>query len=41
MRLCHNGILYNVDGSKRIAECHTEEKDTMVRVIVNLINKNN
>jgi len=24
-----------------IAESHTEEKDTMVKVIVNLINKNN
>lgn len=48
-----NGILYNDDGSKRIAdntlvaltlmiaESRTEEKDTMVKVIVNLINKNN
>ncbi len=48
-----NGILYNEDGTKRIAdntlvaltlmiaESHTEEKDTMVKVIVNLINKNN
>lgn len=48
-----NGILYNEDGSKRIAdntlvaltlmiaESHTEEKDTMVKVVVNLINKNN
>ena len=48
-----NGILYNGDGSKRIAdntlvaltlmiaESRTEEKDTMVKVIVNLINKNN
>ena len=48
-----NGILYNKDGSKRIAdntlvaltlmiaESRTEEKDTMVKVIVNLINKNN
>lgn len=48
-----NGILYNEDGSKRIAdntlvaltlmiaESRTEEKDTMVKVIVNLINKNN
>ncbi|MDE6229209.1 MAG: virulence protein RhuM/Fic/DOC family protein [Muribaculaceae bacterium] len=48
-----NGILYNNDGSKRIAdntlvaltlmiaESRTEEKDTMVKVIVNLINKNN
>ena len=48
-----NGILYNKDDSKRIAdntlvaltlmiaESRTEEKDTMVKVIVNLINKNN
>lgn len=48
-----NGILYNNDGSKRIAdntlvaltpmiaESRTEEKDTMVKVVVNLINKNN
>ena len=48
-----NDILYNEDGSKRIAdntivaltlmiaESRTEEKDTMVKVIVNLINKNN
>lgn len=48
-----NGILYNEDGSKRIAdnalvaltlmiaESRTEEKDTMVKVVVNLINKNN
>lgn len=48
-----NGILYNEDGAKRIAdntlvaltlmiaESRTEEKDTMVKVIVNLINKNN
>ena len=48
-----NGILYNEDGSKRIAdntlvaltlmiaESRTEEKDTMTKVIVNLINKNN
>ena len=48
-----NGILYNEDGGKRIAdntlvaltlmiaESRTEEKDTMVKVIVNLINKNN
>jgi len=48
-----NGILYNGDGTKRIAdntlvaltlmiaESRTEEKDTMVKVIVNLINKNN
>ena len=48
-----NGILYNPDGSKRIAdntlvaltlmiaESRTEEKDVMVKVVVNLINKNN
>lgn len=48
-----NGILYNPDGSKRIAdntlvaltlmiaEIRTEEKDIMVKVVVNLINKNN
>lgn len=48
-----NGILYNEDGTKRIAdntlvaltlmiaESRTEEKDTMVKVIVNLINKKN
>lgn len=48
-----NGILYNPDGSKRIAdntlvaltlmiaESRTEEKDVMVEVVVNLINKNN
>lgn len=48
-----NGILYNPDGSKRIgnntlvaltlmiAESPTEEMDTMVKVIVNLINRNN
>ena len=48
-----NVILYNEDGTKRIAdntlvalilmiaESRTEEKDTMVKVIVNLINKNN
>ena len=48
-----NGILYNRDGTKRIAdntlvaltlmiaESRTEEKDTMVKVTVNLINKNN
>ena len=48
-----NSILYNADGSKRIgnntlvaltlmiAESRTEEMDTMVKVIVNLINKNN
>ena len=48
-----NGILYNPDGSKRIAdntlvaltlmiaESRTEEKDVMVKVVVNLINRNN
>lgn len=48
-----NGILYNPDESKRIAdntlvaltlmiaESRTEEKDIMVKVVVNLINKNN
>ena len=48
-----NGILYNADGTKRIgdnalvaltlmiAESRTEEKDAMVKVIVNLINHNN
>ena len=48
-----NGILYNPDGTKRIAdntlvaltlmiaESRTEEKDMMVKVVVNLINKNN
>lgn len=48
-----NGILYNADGSKRIAdntlvaltlmiaESRTEEKDVMVKVVVNLINRNN
>lgn len=48
-----NGILYNTDGSKRIgnntlvaltlmiAESRTEEMETMVKVIVNLINKSN
>lgn len=47
-----NGILYNPDGSKRIAdntlvaltlmiaESRTEEKDVMVKVVVNLINLN-
>lgn len=49
----NNGILYNVSGRKRIsdgtlvaltlmiAESRTEEKDVMVKVVVNLINKNN
>lgn len=48
-----NGILYAIDGSKRIAdnalvaltlmiaESKAEEKDIMVKVIVNLINSNN
>lgn len=48
-----NGILYNPDGTKRIAdntlvaltlmiaESRTEEKDVMMKVVVNLINKNN
>ena len=48
-----NGALYRQDGGKRIAdnalvaltlmraESRTEEKDTMIKVIVNLINKNN
>ena len=48
-----NGILYGTNGNKRIAdntlvaltlmiaESRTEEKDTMVKVVVNLINKNN
>lgn len=48
-----NNVLYNADGSKRIsdstlvaltlmiAESKTEEKDVMVKVVVNLINKNN
>lgn len=48
-----NGILYNPDGTKRIAdntlvaltlmiaESRTEEKDVMVKVVVNLINKSN
>ena len=51
--LNNNGILYREDGSKRIAdntlvaltlmiaESKTDEKDVMVRVIVNLINQNN
>lgn len=49
----NNGILYREDGSKRIAdntlvaltlmiaESRTEEKDIMVKVVVNLINKSN
>ena len=51
--LNNNRILYHPDGSKRIAdstlvaltlmiaESRTEEKDVMVKVVVNLINKNN
>lgn len=51
--MASNGILYNADGSKRIAdntlvaltlmiaESRTEEKDVMVRVVANLINKDN
>lgn len=51
--LNNNGILYGQDGLKRIAdntlvaltlmiaESRTEEKDVMVKVVVNLINKNN
>ncbi len=49
----NNGILYRPDGSKRIAdaslvaltlmiaESHTEEMDTIVKVVVNLINRKN
>ncbi len=49
----NNGILYREDGSKRIAdntlvaltlmiaESRTEEKDVMVKVVVNLINREN
>lgn len=48
-----NGILYSTDGHKRIAdntlvaltlmiaESRTEEKDVMVKVVINLINKDN
>lgn len=48
-----NGILYTSDGSRlisinilvvltlMIAESRTEEKDIMVKVVINLINKNN
>jgi prophage maintenance system killer protein len=51
--LHNNGILYKTDGSKliknnalvaltlMIAESRTEEKDMIVKLIVNLINKNN
>ena len=49
----NNGILYREDGTKRIAdstlvaltlmiaESRTQEKDVIVKVVVNLINKNN
>ena len=49
----NNGILYREDGTKRIAdstlvaltlmiaESRTQEKDVMVKVVENLINKNN
>ena len=48
-----NGILYRPDGTKliennalvaltlMIAESRTEEKDTIVKVVINLINQNN
>ena len=51
--LNNNGILYRADGTKRIAdntlvaltlmiaESRTDEKDIMVKVVVNLINQNN
>ena len=51
--LNNNGILYHADGTKRIAdntlvaltlmiaESRTEEKDAMVKVVVNLINQKN
>lgn len=51
--LSNNGILYGADGHKRIgdntlvaltlmiAESRTEEKDIMVKVVVNLINQDN
>ena len=51
--LNNNGILYREDGTKRLAdntlvaltlmisESKTEEKDVMVKVVVNLINQNN
>ena len=49
----NNGILYRMDGTKRIAdatlvaltlmiaESRTEEMDTMVKVVVSLINRRN
>ena len=52
-KYCINGILYREDGTKRladntlvaltlmIAESKTEEKDVMVKVVVNLINQTN
>ena len=51
--LNNNGVLYRADGSKRIAnntlvaltlmiaESKAEEKDVMVKVVVNLINQHN
>ncbi len=51
--LNNNGVLYRLDGTKRIAdntlvaltlmiaESRTEEKDVMVKVVVNLINQRN
>jgi hypothetical protein len=51
--LANNNILYNKDKTKRIAdntlvaltlmiaESKSEEKDTMVKVVVNLINNRN
>ena len=51
--LHRNGILYTIEGRKRIAdntlvaltlmiaESRPEEKDVMVNVVVNLINQNN
>lgn len=51
--LSNNGILYTAEGRKRIgdntlvaltlmiAESRTEEKDIMVKVVVNLINQEN
>lgn len=49
----NNGILYRADGTKRIsdaslvaltlmiAESHTDEMDTMIKVVVSLINQRN
>ena len=51
--LAENGLIYNANGQKRIAdnaivaltlmiaESKPEEKDTMVKLVVNLINQNN